>query len=290
MKKNKGLVIVLSLIIVVLIISLIIALYLLMSKDNNTKNINNNDNNNVNDNLHNDDNTIGDVIEEQLVDVIETDYFKAEKKCIKGKYSTCYTKVEFINLPKSVTKEFEENNSKWIESIYSYINGSSSEADDFDHGITNEFIYEIHDDILSVFMVVTGADIQSYSYYTGFNYDIKTGKALSTRELLERYGVTSEKMYDLILKNIATTANNPVLEVYEENFIDYIETITLDEFKSRIPTYINKLKGNYDDIQLYILDGKLKCAFIQREILSNIKIEASHGAGIKWEVQTVALN
>lgn len=137
---------------------------------------------------------------------------------------------------KKANTELEDNYNKWYNAFKSI---SSSQPGDI-LGTMKKIDYEayVDMDILSVVVEYTHFEY-SFVEYDVYNFDLKTGKRIDNKSIIQNVGVSFYNMYTALAKNISQ-------KIKSYNFTDE------KKYNQKSTT-----KGNLDASKLYIADNKL---------------------------------
>ena len=186
-------------------------------------------------------------------------------------------KVELSNLPQGIIQSFNTAQNKLIDegtNIYSCENNAGAAIDD---------------GILSVYTVYSySLAYGNYGEAITLNYNLETGNELSNTELLSQYSLTSEGMYEAILKQLVqnVTTESFLLDTHGDVTAP---TISVTEFTNNIPEYKKVLSADPSAVKLYVDGSQLHALYEHYDILENLGMGTHMGAGLKGGVQDIAL-
>ena len=277
MEKRKYLILVLVGIIIVLLIGLGVSISYIVSEKNsnqkfandlaeaeNTAKINTKENN-----------------EGKKYNVSE--YIKVEQKNIKGLSNNVVSYATLSNLPETIINDFKTKQNTFI---------NQNENSIRDNTFSNNIIYEVKDNILSIYVDETIQNKENTGYKScsrySLNIDLINNNLILNDELLGILKITSEDMYLNVLKNISENVKTNEFLLSTDGDIT-AEKITIETFKSKIPEEAKNINNKTDLITLYIKNGELQASFYQNEILKAIGMGTHMGIGLLKETQSILI-
>lgn len=277
MGKIKYLILVLVGIIIVLLIGLGVAIsYIISEKNSNQKFANDLVESENTATINTKENT-----DEKKYNV--TDYIKVEKKSIKGLANNVVSYATLSNLPETIISDFKTKQNNFI---------NQNENSIRDNTFTNNIIYEVKDNILSIYVDETIQNKENTGYKScsrySLNVNLINNNLISNDELLGIFKITSEDMYLNVLKNISENVKTNELLLSTDGDIT-AEKITIETFKTKIPEEAKNINNKTDLITLYIKNGELQASFYQNEILKAIGMGTHMGIGLIQETQSILI-
>lgn len=200
-----------------------------------------------------------------------------ETEWVSGKVK----EVIFKNLPQDIIEDFKDRNNKFVNELPPFPPK---------YTLTNEINYEIDDNILSLYSkenVIYEFEQNTEDY--SLNIDLVNKKIISNKDLLKKYNIKIDKVYESILNNLVDNVKIDFFLLSTKGDIT-AEKISLKEFEKNIPNYINKLNNKYDDITLYLHDGNLFVTYTEYKVLNLLGMSSHNNIGLVLEPLTVKLN
>ena len=204
-----------------------------------------------------------------------------QRSCSWCEVFSVVKKIELKNLPERTTTEFMAFHNGFLYPP-SYAWESSTP-------FSNEVLYEVDDNILSVYTKQNNAFYEYPSQYS-LNVNLDNNKIVTNEELLNKYSIKSLDMYEKILTNIANTVTTKEFLLSTSGDVT-AEKISIDEFKQNIKTYATYIDNRYDGYTLYLKDNKVNVVYNQATILKLIGMGTHMGIGLaEPNIQTIQLN
>lgn len=199
-------------------------------------------------------------------------------------------KIEFKNLPTTLTSEFYEKH-------YSFTNPAVSDLDMISK-LSNEVIYGTSGKILSIYELdktnrteeapgFENIDYTTYDFYS-INIDLYKKKIITNQELLEIYKLNSSNVFERILNDIANSHTDDGLLVPTDS--QEFDNMSAEKFKKKIKTYIKQINNRFDKIVLYVQKNNVYVAYNEETILQLLGLNSqTHYEYVSSDLETQVL-
>ena len=196
----------------------------------------------------------------------------------KGHTEDTIKRIELKNVPVSITTDFNSAQEQLVS------------EDTYTISRTNTVGASINGSLLSAYTIYKydGVYRDSGKAET-INYDINKQQTLSNQELADFYDITSEEVYDIVLRHLASnvTATSFLLNTHGDVSGP---SISVEEFTNHIPEYNSAMPADLAPLKMYVdEDNIVHALYLESIILENLGMGTHMGIGLHGDYQDVVL-
>ncbi len=184
-------------------------------------------------------------------------------------------RISFKNLPQKVTENFNLENTRFVGDL------SDGDIVSTDSELSNSLIYEIHDNILSIYTeeydTLLCTYFNEYNFYS-LNIDLNNNKLMTNKKMLDKFEIDINDLYTILLNDLIERSQSLTGGSFPDDYYDEsskylpanIYNLTQDTtvLEENFDDHIEYLSNKYDAFVLYIKNDKLYVTYDLVEILS----------------------